>query len=243
MKNIEEILRKTEGEVFEKTAINALAKLMDDGFIDYIDFPISTGKEGNVFRGACKEKLIAIKIYRINTATFRSISKYLMYDPPEKIKFDRRNIIFAWAKKEFGALKKLYEVGVRVPEPIAIEGNVIVMEYIGSKARPAPLLKDAGIKNAEKIFDKIKNYLKLMYQKAKLVHADFSEYNVLVYRNNPVIIDVGQTVKRDNPMAIDFLKRDVYNIVKFFKKFINIKEKDIISYIMEDEDEICKNSN
>ncbi|MEM2935170.1 MAG: serine protein kinase RIO [Candidatus Thermoplasmatota archaeon] len=238
MKKIED-LRKTEGEVFEKTTLGALAKLMNDGFIDYIDFPISTGKEGNVFRGVCGEKLIAIKIYRINTATFRSISKYLMYDPPEKIKFDRRNIIFAWAKKEFGNLKKLHQVGVRVPEPIAIEGNVIIMEYIGSKAKPAPLLKDANIKNAEKIFEKIRKYLKLMYQKAKLVHADFSEYNILIYRNNPVIIDVGQTVKRENPMAMEFLRRDVYNIVKFFKKFINIEEEDTISYIMSDEDEVC----
>jgi len=238
-KEVEEILSKTEGEVFEKATLRSLWKLMSRGFISSFDFPISTGKEGNVFRARMKDKFVAVKIYRINTSTFRSISKYLMYDSLYRVKKDRKSIIFAWARKEFNTLKKLYDVGVRVPEPIAMEGNVIVMEYIGSEEAPAPLLKDAPIENAEEIFKKIKEYLRLMYKKAGVVHADFSEYNVLLHDGEPVIIDVGQTVGRDNPMAIDFLKRDVRNITKFFKNYIHVDEEDVFNYIVGDENEVC----
>lgn len=236
---VEKLLKTTEGEVFEKATIKSLWKLMNDGYIDAFDFPISTGKEGNVFRAICKGNFIAVKIYRINTATFRSISKYLMYEPPQRVKKDRRSIIFAWAQKEFNNLKKLYDAGVRVPKPIAIEGNVIVMEYIGSAEKPAPLLKDAEIENAEKIFNKIKEYLHLMYHKASLVHADFSEYNVLLHEQEPVIIDVGQTVSKSNPMAMEFLIRDVKNISKFFSKFIKVDENALLNYILGDKNEVC----
>ncbi len=230
---VEKLLKRTEGEVFEKATLQSIWKLMNNGYIDSFEFPISTGKEGNVFRAKQKDRLIAVKIYRINTATFRSISKYLMYEPPQRVKRDRRSIIFAWAMKEFNNLKKLYNAGVRVPEPIAREGNVIVMEYIGTEEQPAPLLKDAEIKDAEKVFDRIKKYLHLMYHKAELVHADFSEYNVLMDGDEPVIIDVGQTVSRDNPMAMEFLRRDVKNITKFFRKYIRVDEEEILKYILE----------
>ena len=230
---VEELLKgKTEGEVFEKATLQSLWKLMNKGYIDSFDFPISTGKEGNVFRARCEDRLIAVKIYRINTATFRSISKYLMYEPPQRVKKDRRSIIFAWALKEFNNLKRLYKAGVRVPEPIAREGNVIVMEYIGTEEQPAPLLKDAEVNNYEKIYEKLREYLRLMYQKAGLVHADFSEYNVLVHENEPVIIDVGQTVSRENPLAMEFLYRDVRNIANFFKKYISVDEQELLNYIL-----------
>ena len=108
------------------------------------------------------------------------------------------------------------------------------MEYIGTDEKPAPLLKDAEVKNYEEIFEKIKEYLHIMYHKASLVHADFSEYNVLIHNDEPVIIDVGQTVSKENPMAMEFLQRDVKNIVKFFKKFISIDEEEFLKYILEE---------
>ncbi len=230
---LEEIFRKTEGEVFEKATLKAIFKLMESGYITTFDFPISTGKEGNVFRARKNDEFIAVKIYRINTATFRSISKYLMYDAPRKIRKDRRSIIFAWAQKEFNTLEKLYRNGVRVPEPIAQEGNVIVMEYIGDENSPAPLLKDAVVDDFEILYKKIRKYMRIMYHKAKIVHADLSEYNILVHENEPVIIDVGQTVGTDNPMALDFLKRDVNNIAKFFSKYINVDGEELLKYVLE----------
>ncbi len=237
-KELDEILSKTEGEVFEKATLQSLWRLMSRGYISSFDFPISTGKEGNVFRAKKNGDFVAVKIYRINTSTFRNISKYLMYDNLYKLKKDRRSIIFAWAKKEFNTLKKLYDIGVRVPKPIANEGNVIVMEYIGDASQPAPLLKDAAIENAEYVFCKLAEYLRLMYEKG-IVHADFSEYNVLIHEGEPVIIDVGQTVGSDNPMAMDFLRRDVKNITRFFRKYISVDEDSLFKYIVGEKDEIC----
>lgn len=53
---------------------------------------------------------------------------------------------------------------------------------------------------------------------AKLVHADFSEYNLLYYKDEVYVIDVSQSVEHDHPMALEFLRRDCGNINDFFKR-------------------------
>lgn len=236
---IEKLLSQTESEVFEKTTLDSLWHLTNNGALDSVDFPISTGKEGNVFRARRGEGFVAVKIYRINTATFRSISKHFLYNPQKNMRRDRRSIIFSWACKEFNNLQKLFEASVHVPKPIARYGNVIVMEYIGTKEKPAPLLKDAAIKDMESVYYQIMNDLQCMYQKAGLVHADFSAFNVLMHEGQPVIIDVGQTIDREHPMALTFLRRDVANIVKFFNRYIMVDEEELYQYIVRCEDEIC----
>ena len=70
----------------------------------------------------------------------------------------------------------------------------------------------------QEIFDYIIDQMKDMYQKAELVHADLSEYNILMKEQTPIIIDVGQAVLTNHPMAQEFLVRDVKNIIKFFNK-------------------------
>lgn len=53
---------------------------------------------------------------------------------------------------------------------------------------------------------------------AKLVHADFSEYNLLYFKDEVYVIDVSQSVEHDHPMALEFLRRDCANINDFFKR-------------------------
>jgi RIO kinase 1 len=60
--------------------------------------------------------------------------------------------------------------------------------------------------------------MRRMYHECNLVHGDLSEYNLLWYRNRPVIIDVSQSVEHAHPFANDFLKKDVQNINEFFSK-------------------------
>ncbi len=222
---------RTEGEVFDKSTLMSLLKLINRGEIETIDFPISTGKEGNVFRGKSGRGLMAVKIYRINTVTFRNISKYLQYDGLLNVKKKRRSIIYAWSQKEFKNLFCLYQAGIRVPEPIANEGNVIVMEYIGTDEAPAPMLKNAKMDEPMEVFSDIIRNISLMYNEAHLVHADLSEYNILIH-DGPVIIDVGQTIKSENPMARTFLERDVFNITKFFGKFFDVNKDEILEQIL-----------
>ena len=109
--------------------------------------------------------------------------------------------------------------GILVPGVIKCVKNVIAMEYIGIDGSPAPHLKDVEPENPEQLFETLFSQIKILYQDAGLVHADFSEYNVLMKDNEPTIIDVGQAVLNKHPMAREFLERDLKNLVRFFKKY------------------------
>ena len=213
--------RKTQDEVFDKSTLHTLEKLISDKVINIIDFPISTGKEGNIFRAITPDnKIIVVKIYRINTATFKHISGYIFGDPRFKsVHKSKRDIIFAWTKKEFKNLQRLKKIGVRAPKPLVYFNNVLVMSYIGSYNKAAPLMKDVILTNPKEIFDTLITYISKMYRSANLVHSDISSYNVLIYRKKPYLIDLGQGVLIEHQNAIDFLKRDIHNVVSYFKKY------------------------
>jgi len=216
--------RKTQDEVFDISTLKILEKLISNRVLDILDFPISTGKEGNVFRGVTPDKkLVAVKIYRTSTSTFKHILKYILGDPRFKsIRQSRRDIIFAWTKKEFKNLVRLQNVGIKAPKPIVFIQNVLVMEYIGTKNKPAPLIKDVILEKPEEIFNILIDYIKIMYEKAGLVHGDMSAYNVLFHKNIPYIIDLGPGVLIEHPNSHEYLKRDIYNITNYFRKY-NIK--------------------
>ena len=67
-----------------------------------------------------------------------------------------------------------------------------------------------------------------MYNEADMVHSDMSAFNILMHRNKPYLIDLGQAVLLEHPYAHDFLKRDIHNIVTHFKKYkIKADEEEI----------------
>lgn len=211
--------RKVMDQVFDKGTLLAIYKLMTDGIIDTVEFPISTGKEGNVFLSTTPDGgYVALKIYRIATSTFKRISRYIEGDPRFKgLTGSHRKIIFAWASKEFRNLVRFKEAGVRVPEPIAFHKNLLVMEYIGDERAPAPLMRVALLEDPVSTYERLIEYMRMAYQKAELVHGDLSEYNVLMWEGEPVVIDCGQAVLTDHHNARDFLKRDVENINRYFR--------------------------
>jgi RIO kinase 1 len=212
--------RKTFGEVFDRQTLLLLGKLISNDIIDQVDFPVSTGKEANIFRGTTPEKeFVAIKIYRTSTMTFKHIASYIEGDPRFSYGYkNRRDIIEEWAKKEYKNLEVLRQANVRAPAPIKCVHNVLLMEYIGDATKSAPMLKDVKLKNPQKIFDEIITFITRMYKK-QIVHADLSAFNILIFRGKPYIIDVGQAVLLDHPSSSEFLKRDIHNIVHYFKKY------------------------
>ena len=222
-------IQKTYSEVFDKQTLLSLIKMISDKTIDSVDFPISTGKEANVFRAKKDSKYLALKIYRTSTAVFKDLTKYIVGDPRFR-NVKKKNIVYIWARKEYKNLKKLSELGVRVPAPVVCRDNILVMEYIGTESTPAPMLKNVEIKNPEKTFKTIIGYMKKAY-KGGIVHGDMSEYNILMHKR-PVIIDVGQAVVLEHPLSNELLERDVRNIIKYFRKFnINVSEDDALKYI------------
>ena len=212
--------RKSYDEVFNKQNLMRIYKLMSDGAFDKFDFTISTGKEGNVFRASTVDgALVAVKIFRTSTATFNDMYKYVAGDPRFfGVGGNRRRLIMVWAEKEFMNLEAMHRAGVRVPRPIARNKNIIVMEYIGDESGPAPQLRSVDLDDPERVARRIMEFIRLAYRKAELVHSDLSEFNVLMFQGEPVIIDAGQAVLRDHPNSMEWLRRDVSNIARFFRK-------------------------
>jgi RIO kinase 1 len=226
--------RKTLDEVFDKSTLHSLEKLISDKVIDILDFPISTGKEGNVFRGVTsKNNFVAVKIYRTSTSIFKNISKYIIGDPRfNNITKNRRDIIYIWTQKEYKNLERLKKIGINSPKPLFKINNVLVMEYIGDN-NPAPMMKDVDLKNPEKTLEILIDFIDRMYKKAKLVHSDLSEFNILIFKNKPFVIDLGQGVLIEHPNSMIFLNRDIQNILNHFKKYGIKKDKDeIIKHII-----------
>jgi len=211
---------KIESEVFDRSTLLNLYTLSNKGYIDAIYGAISTGKEANVFRAVDREgKTLAVKIFRTATTEFRTMWKYIRGDPRfGKIKKDRRSLVREWAKKEYKNLTIAKSAGVRVPTPIILLDNVLIMEFISDQTgtKPAPTMKMCPPENPSKASKHLIESLAKLYQRAKLVHADFSEYNVL-NGHDLVLIDFAQAVLRSHPSSEEFLRRDLMNLLRYFK--------------------------
>jgi RIO kinase 1 len=125
--------------------------------------------------------------------------------------------IFAWAQKEYKNLVRMDDAGVRVPRPERVLDNVVVMEYIGDETQPAPTLRDVVPEDLHALRDDVVENLRRI-RKAELVHADFSEYNVLWWQDRAVVIDVGQSVPLDHPRAEEWFRRDLDNTARYFRR-------------------------
>ena len=247
--------RKTELYVLDISTLETLYKFSKRGIIKALGGPVSRGKEAVIFHAiGAEEEELAIKMYKISTSNFHVMRDYIIGDPRfENIKRDRRSIIFAWARKEYKNLKRAFDAGVCVPEPIACDKNVLIMEFIGKEEIAAPRLKDVPVEvleldfDLEELFWRIISEIKTLYNRGRLVHADLSEFNILMkgyaerevagvsvseIEIEPVIIDMGQSLLLGHPSADAFLKRDVRNIVTYFNKLgLDCSEDEVMKMI------------
>jgi RIO kinase 1 len=208
-------------EVFDRSTLMVVYDFMKKGTIDEIHGVVRAGKESRVYWGKNKEgKELAIKIYLVVSSEFRKgLVKYIEGDPRfQGLKHGTRSLIFAWAQKEFKNLELATRARVRVPRPIAVKNNVLIMEFIGENGESAPSLKEQSPKHPEKVYKDLMAYLERLYRKAELVHGDLSEYNVMIWRGRTVIFDVSQAVLLVHPMADFLLRRDLTNINKYFSR-------------------------
>lgn len=121
-----------------------------------------------------------------------------------------------WCKKEFKNLKKASNV-LKCPEAIAFQKNILVMEFIGEDFSPYPKLKDVEIENPSEGLNAVLDDIEALWNEEKIVHGDLSEYNILVEKDRLVWIDFSQGVHETHPEALNLLKRDIENVVEFFK--------------------------
>ena len=213
--------RATVDSVFDERMYLQLNKLLKTGTLNRIEGIISAGKEANVYLayGQNNEEY-AIKIYKIDTNTSRWMRNYINGDRRfKKIPKNVSKIIYLWASKEFKNLKRAYKVGLSVPEPMYVKNNVLIMEYIGFESIPAPKLKEIKApKDPINLLNEVLNFMKDLYQKAKLVHGDLSEFNILYHNQKPVVIDISQAVTVHHPKALVYLVRDITNVFNYFEK-------------------------
>ncbi len=223
---------KVRSEVFDEYTLLALYKLVQKKWLSEIGGSISTGKEAIVFLGDRDDREIAIKIYRIRNANFNAMSEYIIGDRRfSGIRKTRKEIVFAWTKKEFANLKRAFDAGIPVPEPLVSDRNILIMQFLGRDGKAYPQIRNVELKNPESMYMAVISYMESLYSRAGLVHADLSEYNILC-GDRPYLIDMGQSVLRDHPRAFQFLMRDIANINRFFSSRCPvIEEKEVFSRV------------
>jgi RIO kinase 1 len=209
--------RKLLDEFFDYPTLLAIGRCINRGLFLSLDSPISTGKEGGVFRATSVDGFRAVKVHRINNTVFRRL-------PPHVVEELRREtssrnfsrMVFAWTRREHTILKRLADASVRVPIPLGVVRNVLVMSFVGENGEAAPRLHDSLVEDPQGMLDDLTTQLKRMVTGAKLVHGDMSPYNVLVDREQAVLIDVGQAISSAHPQAEALLTRDAANFARYF---------------------------
>lgn len=211
--------RQTDGEVFDRKTLMTIYDFMTGGYIDAVHYPISTGKEGNVFYATDEDgEAMALKIFRTSTSTFKRVAKYVEGDPRFRgVTGNRWKMIYAWVNKEFRNMVRYSEAGIPVPEPITFDKNCLLMEFIGDENGPAPQLRDVVLEEPTETYDEVVSFIIDGWQEAHLVHGDLSEYNILMQDGQPIMIDVGQAMTADHYNAKELLERDIRNINRFFR--------------------------
>ena len=205
----------------------ALHALVEKNVISKLGPLIGKGKESDVY--SCIDdngKIYALKFYRMGRASFRNIKRY------RDLIGDRGHLSWLYvnrlaATREFEALTKIYKLKLNTPKPIAYNRHVIVMSYLRGKE----IVYFKQIKKPLKIFKRIIKQIKIIYQKANMIHGDLGEFNIVLSEEGKIlIIDWLQWVPSDHPNAGTLLERDIYNISTFFEKKFNIESnvEDII---------------
>ncbi|MFB6211078.1 MAG: serine/threonine-protein kinase Rio1 [Halobacteriales archaeon] len=231
---------KTEASVFDDATYAAIYKLVQDGHISAFGGPISTGKEANVYEALAPDgREVAVKVYRISASDFRDMREYLAGDPRfEGISDNKKAVVLAWTRKEFANLTRAQQAGVRVPEPIAAERNVLVMELVGFADDRARRLAEVTVENPQTAFEVVREYMRRLYT-AGLIHGDLSEYNLIIHEGELFVIDLGQAVTVHHPNSDEFLRRDCRNVASFFtRQGLDIDPNDLYAFVTDDDGDV-----
>jgi len=200
---------------YDCLAINTLVKA---GVIDSFGQSLGVGKEADVYDTLSPDgKRIAVKFHRLGRISFRQTRRKRGYIREHSSWLFQSHVS---AEKEFQAMQLVYKNGVSVPEPISQNRHVIAMGMIEG----AELSKYKEIQKPQKILKEILRNVRKAYLKAHVIHADLSEYNIILKPDGHIlIIDWPQYVKTDHANAAELLDRDLKNILTFFNRKFNVK--------------------
>jgi RIO kinase 1 len=217
--------RATVEQVMDPRTRMILFRLLSRGKLVSLEGCVSTGKEANVYYGTGADDVdVAVKVFKTAILSFKDRERYVAgefrFRKGGYNRSSNRKMVQQWAEKEFRNLLRLREAGIHAPTPLILKPPVLVMTFFGHDGWPAPRLKDASLspERLSVVYVQVCCLMRRMYCRAKLVHGDLSEYNILYHQGQAVIIDVSQSVEDDHPLALDFLRRDCLNINEFFSR-------------------------
>ena len=210
-----------------------LRSLLEEGFIDSVVRQLMSGKEATVYVVRCGDDVRCAKVYK--DANKRNFRQAALYQEGRKTKnsrqaramekgtrYGRKAQEEAWQSVEVDTLYRLAAAGVRVPRPYAFFQGVVLMELlVDAEGNAAPRLNDLVLSHELALAYHailISQIVRMLC--VGVIHGDLSEYNVLVDRDGPVIIDLPQAVNAaGNNNAASMLQRDADNITGFFSRF------------------------
>jgi RIO kinase 2 len=187
----------------------ALATLTRKGTISALGTQIGEGKESVVY-DALGLGPVAIKFHRIGQRSFSSARLNREYMPEEGhcpwLIASKKS-----AEREYLALTTLHPA-VSVPLPVDQNRHTVVMSLVSGQNLNRCKLDEPG-----EVFDEILENVQKAYH-AGIIHADLSEYNILMEDGKCVLIDWPQWMETGHQNAQEILERDIDNILTYFQR-------------------------
>ena len=201
---------------------------------------LKTGKEADVFLleravpdDPARRSLLAAKRYR--DLDHRAFRRDTLYTEDRRVRrtrdrraldrkssYGRQVAAGQWAAAEFAALGELWSAGAPVPYPVQIDGNEILMEFVGTSdgvsheaaPRLARTRPDADL--LASWWDQLRDAMAVL-ARLGYAHGDLSPYNVLADGDRLVVIDLPQVVDLvANPFGTELLLRDCRTMSAWF---------------------------
>ncbi|MGQ9515442.1 MAG: RIO1 family regulatory kinase/ATPase domain-containing protein [Thermoproteota archaeon] len=197
---------------FSGVDLLALKTLVEENVLSAMGKPVGVGKESEVYDALLENgDVVAIKFHRVGRISFRKTRRLRLYAMGPKAGWITQ--AKRAASREFMALKKLYDSNVSVPRPIYKTRHVVVMSALDGR----PLIEYSKKITHDLVNDVFLN-LRKMYE-AGVVHADLSEYNILVSEDGHIVLfDFPQWVSPNHKSANRYLSSDLNNLIRFFSK-------------------------
>ncbi len=183
------------------------------GLATEVLYQMNAGKEASIYLANWKDFPLVLKAYRFWQSAQAKRSKGFF--APGRMQ--------AIAAQEYGLLLACFKAGMNVPTPVSRVGNYLTMRYIGDDIDPAPQLRNVQLEEPELVLDEILDDYLIMYRDVHYVHGDLSAYNILWWQGRAWIIDLPQAYQvgpwADMKRVVTLLRRDIVNLLQYFKKY------------------------
>lgn len=222
----------------------ALHALLKNDTLYSIGNQIGVGKESDIYVAASPTgRKLVIKIHRLGRISFRTVKANRDY-LSKRHSGSWMHMSRLAALKEYTFMRSLREINFPVPEPVAWNRHIVVMEMIDG----FPMRMVESVPEPAKLYAEL---IELMLRLARhgLIHGDYNEFNVLLEEQErdaqtdlspkteadprnisepqqasrnvkvkPVIIDFPQMISIQHSNAQFYFDRDVACIKRYFER-------------------------